>query len=300
MRSNDVTTKKSVTVIGLGPMGQASARAYLAAGYDVTVWNRTASKADGVVAEGAKLAGSVEEALRVGELVILSLTDYDAMYAILEPAADALAGTVVVNLSSDTPERSREGAAWAEKRGARYIAGGFGVSPAQVGTPEGFAYYSGPEELVEAHRPALEVLARVDYMGADPGLAPLWYQLQLGMFWSSFAAYLHTLAVANANGITAEELLPYAADTADSVSGFLKFYTPRLQAGSHEGDVDRLSMGVASVEHVTHTARDSGVDTALPEALLSVFRRGIEAGFADRSATSLLEVFKGAGPVNHG
>ncbi|WP_043615185.1 NAD(P)-binding domain-containing protein [Nonomuraea candida] len=32
---------KSVTVLGLGPMGQAMAGAYLGRGYDVTVWNRT-------------------------------------------------------------------------------------------------------------------------------------------------------------------------------------------------------------------------------------------------------------------
>ncbi|MDG4858187.1 NAD(P)-binding domain-containing protein [Streptomyces sp. T-3] len=297
-----MSAKKSMTVIGLGPMGQAMTRAYLAAGYDVTVWNRTASRADDLVAEGAVLAGSVQEALDAGELVVLSLTDYPAMYAILGPVTEGLSGKVLVNLSSDTPERTRAGAAWAQGHGASYLAGGLGVSAVQVGTPEGFAYYSGPKELVEAHRDELEVITRIDYMGEDPGLAPLWYQLQLGLFWSSLTAYLHTLAVADANGISAEELLPYAAQTADSLSGFLKFYTPRLQAGSHEGDVDRLAMGVASVEHVVETARDSGVDAALPEALLGVFRRGMDAGFEGRSVTSLAEIFRGGElkAVNHG
>ncbi|MEV4184161.1 NAD(P)-binding domain-containing protein, partial [Streptosporangium canum] len=44
---------KSVTVIGLGPMGQAMADAYLDGGYEVTVWNRTAGRADRLVARGA-------------------------------------------------------------------------------------------------------------------------------------------------------------------------------------------------------------------------------------------------------
>ncbi|WP_323138001.1 NAD(P)-binding domain-containing protein [Streptomyces sp. NBC_01433] len=73
-------------------------------GYEVTVWNRTASKADGLVAGGAVLAPSAEDALTANDLVILSLTDYDAMYAILEPMTAALPGRVVANLSSDTPQ----------------------------------------------------------------------------------------------------------------------------------------------------------------------------------------------------
>ncbi|CAL9657731.1 hypothetical protein SUDANB176_06864 [Streptomyces sp. enrichment culture] len=53
------STKQSVTVIGLGPTGQAMAGAFLDRGYDVTVWNRTASRADALVARGAVLAPDV-------------------------------------------------------------------------------------------------------------------------------------------------------------------------------------------------------------------------------------------------
>ncbi|WP_256862968.1 NAD(P)-binding domain-containing protein [Microbispora sp. GKU 823] len=92
-------------------MGQAMVRALLGEGHPVTVWNRTASRAGDLVRQGAVLAGTVEEALAAGDLVILSLTDYDAMYAVLEPAAHALNGRVLVNLSSDTPEKTRAGPA---------------------------------------------------------------------------------------------------------------------------------------------------------------------------------------------
>jgi 3-hydroxyisobutyrate dehydrogenase-like beta-hydroxyacid dehydrogenase len=72
-----------VTVIGLGPMGQAMVRAFLAAGHPVTVWNRTAARADELVAAGARRAATVAEAVAANELVVLSLTDYRAMYDIL-------------------------------------------------------------------------------------------------------------------------------------------------------------------------------------------------------------------------
>lgn len=92
-----------VTLIGLGPMGQAMVRTLLAAGHPVTVWNRTAARADGLVSDGATLAASPGDAVAASELVILSLTDYQAMYDILGGATAKLAGRTIVNLSSDTP-----------------------------------------------------------------------------------------------------------------------------------------------------------------------------------------------------
>ena len=103
----------AVTVIGLGPMGQAMVHSLLAAGHPVTVWNRTASRADEVVAAGAQLADSPAKAVAASDLVILSLTDYQAMYDVLGSATDELKGRTVVNLSSESPDGTRRGAAWA-------------------------------------------------------------------------------------------------------------------------------------------------------------------------------------------
>ena len=135
-----------VTLIGLGPMGQAMVHTLLRAGHPVTVWNRTPSRADDVVAAGATLAATPADALAASELVILSLTDYQAMYDILGPATEALAGRTLVNLSSDSPDRTREGAVWAEKHGARFLTGGVMTPAPMVGTEAAYVYYSGPTE----------------------------------------------------------------------------------------------------------------------------------------------------------
>ncbi|NRQ39465.1 NAD(P)-dependent oxidoreductase [Nonomuraea sp. NN258] len=285
-------SRQELTFIGLGPMGQAMVRAFLGKGHRVTVWNRTASRADALVAEGAVLAPSVRDALAASELVLLSLTDHQAMYDILGQAPEALAGRTIVNLSSDTPDKSRRAAEWAAGHGARYLTGGVNSAPSGIGAPESFTFYSGPEDVFAAHKDTLEVIGGTDYRGADPGLAALFYQLQLDIFWTTTLSWLHAVAVAEANGITAADLLPYASGTLASMPDFLGFYTPRLDAGNFSGEVERLSMGVASVDHVVETARDAGVDTALPAAVLEVFRRGMAAGRAGDSATSLLEILK--------
>ncbi|MER5930967.1 NAD(P)-binding domain-containing protein [Streptomyces sp. NPDC002054] len=289
------SSKQSVTVIGLGPMGQAMVHALLDKDHQVTVWNRTESRADALVARGAVLAKSAEDALAANDLVILSLTDYDAMYAVLEPASHALTGCVLVNLSSDTPEKTRAGARWVSEHGGVHLTGGVTVPPSGIGRPESSTFYSGPREVFEAHRSTLEVLTGTDYQGEDPGLAALMYQIGMVMFWTSMLSYWQAIAVADANGLTAADVLPHATATMTGMPGFLSFYAERIDAGEHSGDVDRLAMGMASVEHVLHTTADAGVDTALPAAVAALFRRGMDAGHAADSFSSLVELMKRAG-----
>ena len=54
-------TDTSVTVIGLGLMGQALARVFLKAGHPTTVWNRTAAKAEPLAKLGAKIVKSAAD-----------------------------------------------------------------------------------------------------------------------------------------------------------------------------------------------------------------------------------------------
>jgi 3-hydroxyisobutyrate dehydrogenase-like beta-hydroxyacid dehydrogenase len=287
--------RQAVTVIGLGAMGQAMANAFLDSGHRVTVWNRTASKTDEVVANGANRAATVDEALNASELVVLSLTDYDAMYAILEPVSDALRGRVVVNLSSGTPEQARGAAKWVTDRSARYLTGGVRVPPSGIGMPDSLTFYSGPTELFEAHQDTLSVLTGTDYRGTDPGLAMLHYQLEEDLLWTTMTGYLHAVAVAAANGISAQEFLPYATRTMSAVQDLLAFYAPRIDAAEYPGDVETLATGTASVDHVVRTAKDAGIDATLPTALLEIFKRGIADGYADDSASSLIKTLKNGG-----
>jgi 3-hydroxyisobutyrate dehydrogenase-like beta-hydroxyacid dehydrogenase len=273
-------------------MGQAMARAFLDGGHAVTVWNRTASRADALVAAGAVLADSVEDAVKTNDLVILSLTDYEAMYKVLEPATGALAGRVIVNLSSDTPEKTRAGARWIAEHGGIHITGGVTVPPSGIGNSESYTFYSGPREAFDRHRATLETLTSTDYRGEEPGLAALMYQIGMVMFWTSMLSYWQAVALADANGLKAEDILPHANQTMAAMPNFIEFYTKRIDAGDHGGDVDRLAMGMASVEHVLHTNADAGVDTALPAAVVDLFRRGMDAGHEADSFSSLVELLK--------
>ncbi|MFD0854661.1 NAD(P)-dependent oxidoreductase, partial [Actinomadura adrarensis] len=116
--SNETTP---VTVVGLGLMGQALAATFLKAGHPTTVWNRTPSKAEKLVADGARLAPTLNDALKPGSLTIVCVTDYEAVHELLGTAR--LDGTTLINLTSGSSSQARETAQWAERRGARYLDG---------------------------------------------------------------------------------------------------------------------------------------------------------------------------------
>ncbi|MFD5976954.1 imine reductase family protein [Streptomyces bacillaris] len=214
-----------------------------------------------------------------------------AATAYWESASPALAGRVLVNLTSATPEEARAGARWAAERGAVQLTGGVNVPPSGTGQPESSTFYSGPRDAYDRHRALLEALTgRTEHHGEDPGRAALLYQIGVGMFWTSMLGYWQAIALARANGLTAADILPHADDTANSLARFFAFYTGRVDAGDHGGDVDRLAMGMASVEHVLRTNADAGVDTALPAAVVDLFRRGMAAGHATDSFSALVEV----------
>jgi 3-hydroxyisobutyrate dehydrogenase-like beta-hydroxyacid dehydrogenase len=78
MRTHENTR---VGIIGLGNMGRALADALLASGFQVTVWNRTAGKADLLEQAGASVAASPAEAAERSDVLVVCLLDHAATCA---------------------------------------------------------------------------------------------------------------------------------------------------------------------------------------------------------------------------
>ncbi|MBT2401774.1 NAD(P)-dependent oxidoreductase [Streptomyces sp. ISL-100] len=207
MTSHDLVP---VTVIGLGAMGRALAGAFLEAGHPTTVWNRSAGKGEDLVARGAVLARSAEEAVRAGELTVVCVVDYDASQAILDPLGDALAGRVLVNLTSDSPERARTAAAWADERGVAYLDGAVMVPTPLVGGAEALILFAGSRTAFEKYESALKALAgNAAYLGEDHALAAAYDLSMLDFFYASISGLVHAFALAREDKVAAGALAPY-------------------------------------------------------------------------------------------
>jgi 3-hydroxyisobutyrate dehydrogenase-like beta-hydroxyacid dehydrogenase len=284
-----------VTVIGLGPMGRAMVTTLMKAGHPVTVWNRTPSRAAELVRAGAALAPTPSDAVMASKLVILSLTDYPAMYDILGDSSGVLTGKVLVNLSSDTPAASREAAAWAAERGASFLTGGVMVPAPMVGTEAAYVYYSGPEALLREHESVLRLLGAPRYVGPDPGLAQLWYQAQLTVFLTALSGLLQAAALVNAAGVPLGSFLPEALDTFAGIPAMLeggRELAKSLETGVHPGDLSTVLMMGATADHIVRTCETLGIDVRMVEAVKSHYERAIAAGHGTHNWTALYEVIK--------
>ncbi|MER5263279.1 NAD(P)-binding domain-containing protein [Actinosynnema sp. NPDC002837] len=286
-----MTAKTPLTLIGLGPMGQAMVTRFLDAGHPTTVWNRTPSRADAVVAKGAVRAATAADAVAANRLLVLSLTDYAAMYEILDGVD--LAGRVVVNLSSETPDKTLKAAAWLAERGAELLVGGIMANAEMVGHPDAYVFYSGPREVFDRHADTLAVLGRPDYMGEDHTLAQLLYQAQLDVFLTSLAAMLHGIALVKSAGVTAERYAPYLSDNVSTLSMYVSGIARHVDSGEHPGDLANTAMMGATAAHVAGASEAAGIDSTLPGAVKSLYDRAIAAGHAKDSFTALINVIRG-------
>jgi len=110
--------------LGIGLMGLPMARNLLRAGYPVTVWNRTAAKAQPLVAEGATFAERPEDALREADLVITMLENGAIVDTVLfgSGAVKALRqGALVIDMSSIKPREAQAHAQRLAELGCRHL-----------------------------------------------------------------------------------------------------------------------------------------------------------------------------------
>jgi 3-hydroxyisobutyrate dehydrogenase-like beta-hydroxyacid dehydrogenase len=284
-------TNTPVTVVGLGLMGQALATAFLKAGHPTTVWNRTAAKADQLVADGARLAPTVGDALRSGSLTIICVTDYPAMYELLAASDIELDGMTLINLTSGSSAQAREAAGWAEKRGARYLDGAIMAVPPAIGTTEAVILHSGQQSDFEAHSSTLEALGTVTYLGADHGLASLYDVAGLAMMWSVLNAWLQGTAMLRTAGVDAATYAPFAQLIATGVAGWLPGYAEQIDSGSFPAAVSALETDARAMAHLIEESEAVGVNAELPKLIKAMADRAVAAGHGGEQYPVLIEEF---------
>ncbi|MFF2809051.1 NAD(P)-dependent oxidoreductase [Streptomyces sp. NPDC058000] len=273
--------QRSVTVLGLGPMGRALADAFLSAGVRTTVWNRTPGRDRSLKERGAVGARTAEEAVAASDLTVVCVVNYEAATAILSrPAvADALTGRTVVNLTAGTPDEARATAVWAADHGVSYLDGAIMTPTTTIGTPDGVFLHSGPADLYHAHRPVLDALGGTHtHLGPDIGRAAGHDVALLDIFWTAMTGYAHALAVARAEGITARELAPFAKGIGAILPPLFDRIAADVDDGTYSGESSTLTSAASSMAHIAHASEAHGIDSGVIRAAEGLARRAVERG----------------------
>jgi 3-hydroxyisobutyrate dehydrogenase-like beta-hydroxyacid dehydrogenase len=162
--------KLTVGFIGMGHMGSAMAKRLLDAGYPLTVFDRTAARAQEVAQQGASIAQTPKDLAAQSDVVMVCVTDDAAQAQVMLGQDGALAGVreraLIVDLSTVSPSASKRLHEAARERAAAMLDAAVSGSVPQVEQGSLVIFVGGEQETFQRGRPLLEALGTsIFYMG---------------------------------------------------------------------------------------------------------------------------------------
>ena len=272
--------------LGLGKMGTPIALRLIAAGHELSVWNRTEGRTEPLLREGAIAAATPAEAELGADAVFTMLFDDAAHEEVLFGAnglMDALEpGALHISLSTISVALSERLTAEHARRGIDFVAAPVFGRPnvAQEGRLR--IVVAGAANAVERARPLLEPLSRgISVVGPEPRQA---HAVKLG---GNFliSAMIHSLSesfvYAEAQGIEPEVFF----ETVNSALFQSPFYAAYAKVILHppEKPGATIDLGAKDLRLLREAAADAGVRLSLADNLAEIFAeaRRIGLGSAD-------------------
>jgi len=282
---------RGVTVIGLGSMGSGMAAALVAAGLPVTVFNRTAAKAEPLVKAGASFASSAGAACDGAEVVLLSLSDESAVDDVLfgEAVERIKPGAVVIDASTVSPT-------FARNTELRLRASGIArVEACVLGNPQMAlagrlrVFAAGRQSDVDGVRDVLSALSQeIRYLGPTgrASTLKLAFNLLLGV---QVAGLAEAVAFAEGAGL-GRDLLLDAIDNSGWQSPVLGFRSGFMRQRKYEPAGFRTALMRKDLMLAGEQARANGVELPLVDAAVERFGDVLAAGRGDEDAAVVVEV----------
>lgn len=273
--------KERIGFIGLGNMGGRMTRRLVDAGIAVLGYDAAPQR---VAAAGAKVAGSIEEVVKFGDVVMMSLPDSKVVETVVEGEGGVLAhcraGQIVVDLSTAAASSTIRLAQRFAQEGVQYVDAGIsgGAAAAEKGTLT--LMVGGDEHAVASIEWAFApISAKVAYMGAS-GAGHTTKLLNNFLNAVSLAASAEVMVAGKKAGLDLRLLL----DVLNSSSG-VNFATlnrfPKIVEGDYlEGGLTGKLMTKDVVLYVDR-ARELGVVSLNAAGPLASFGLGTALGYGD-------------------
>jgi 3-hydroxyisobutyrate dehydrogenase len=270
-----------IAFLGQGAMGSRMAARLVAAGHEVTVWNRTPVRPP----QGSTLAIDIAAAVAGADMVVAMLRDDVASRAVWDVALPALPpGALAVECSTLSPAHMRTLHAEATARGVRFLDAPVAGSRPQAEAGTLIFMAGGEAEVVTAAEAVLMAMGSAVHHAGGPGAGAVVKLMVNTLFAAQVAAVAEVLGMARASGIDPARGLEVAAAT-PVVSGAAKAAGMAMLAGNFAPafPIDLvqkdLAMAVASS------------DLPLTEAVAARFDAAAKAGLADRNITAVAQLY---------
>jgi 3-hydroxyisobutyrate dehydrogenase len=292
-----MTDKPSLGFIGAGLMGKPMSLRLLAAGYALTVWNRSRDKLAPLTAKGAHAADSPAAVARAADIVMLCVTDQHAAEEVLfgaeGVAVGGTAGKLVVDFSSIAPAAARAFAERLERECGMGLVDA-PVSGGTVGAEQGTLAImaGGRPEHIERARPVVAHLAQRFTRMGDAGagqVTKLCNQVIVGCL---FPVIAEAVRLAEAAGVDANAL-PQALKGGFADSLPLQVFGARMAARQFAPPLGAVSIMLKDLENAAAVAKDARVPLPMARTAAELYRLLVAQGRGEQEPSVLVDLLAG-------
>ena len=272
-------------LIGLGKMGSGIAKSLLRAGHRVTVYNRTRSRAEALLSDGAVVAGSVAEACR-GEVVFTMVSDDPALESVMFGEGGILAslarGAVHISLSTISVALSDKLAAEHAKAGQGYLAAPVFGRPEAAEAGRLAVVVGGADALVQKCKPLFEAMGpKLFVVGERPSLANVVKLSGNFLIATVLESLSEALAFARKSGVDAGALMEFLTSTLFNAPVY-KTYGELIVQSKHEPAGFALPLGLKDVRLMLQAAEAANVPMPVASVVRDRFITAMARGNQDK------------------
>ncbi|MGC5021039.1 NAD(P)-dependent oxidoreductase [Micromonospora sp. DT47] len=285
-----MSSHEDLAFIGLGAMGGGMAQRLCAAGFPITVFNRTRARTAPLAAAGARVVDSPAEAAAAARIVVLSLSDEQAVEEVLfgQLAGHLSADAIVIDTSTVSPAYAVEAGKRLAKEGIRRVEACVLGNPAMAQAGALRVFTAGREEDVAEVRQVLETVGQdVKHVGG-PGSASalkLAFNLILG---NQVAALAEAVRLADGAGVDRDLFL-----TSLTASGFssptLAFRAEMVRNRRYTPAQFRLWLMHKDLHLAVAEAAARGAELPVTAAAAAQFAEAVRHGDGDKDAVVIVE-----------
>lgn len=275
--------------LGMGLLGTNFVRALRERGEEVRVWNRTASKAEALAADGAEVAKNAVEACRGARYIHLTLSDDAAVDAVLGVAQRGIEkDATIIDHTTTSAGGTAARCARFEEKGIAFQHAPVFMGPKNARDATGSMILSGPEDRYRELEPHLAPMTgKLVYLGARPDKAAAVKLLGNQIILSMTMMLADSLALAKAHGL----------EVAD-VESLLDWFNPgasfparltRLLAVDFKDPSWELAMARKDAHLMLDAARGAELPLMLIERIAETMDKKQEAGHGERDWTVIAD-----------
>lgn len=283
-----------VTLIGLGAMGSALAKALIDAGHSITAWNRSPERLKKIVALGAHGASDVLDAVKSSTVILVCVSNYTATRYLLgaEEVTPHLRGKTLVQMGSGTPSEARDNEAWMKSLGGDYLDVTIKPYPEGIGKEDSRFFISGSKAAYKLSLPFLKNFGGdLRYYGENVGAANTLDMGGLVCSLAMFVGFAHAARICEAEGVGLDQFASIfpegesARELADMV------HADNYAVGDiHPGASVRVWEG--AVQLMQDHAQKSGINSEVPNFISALFKRTMDLGYGEEDVAALVKALR--------